>query len=78
MLLLLLSRFSRVRLYATHGLQLTRLLQPWDFLGKNTGVDCHFLLQCMKEKSESEVTQLCLTQRHHGLQPTRGTNKTVL
>ena len=72
MLLLLLSRFSRVRLYATHGLQLTRLLQPWDFLGKNTGVDCHFLLQCMKEKSESEVTQSCLTLSDpHGLWPTR-------
>ena len=61
LLLLLLSRFSRVRLYATHGLQLTRLLQPWDFLGKNTGVDCHFLLQCMKVKSESELTQSCPT-----------------
>ena len=32
---------------------------------------CHFLLQCMKVKSESEVTQSCLTQRPHGLQPTR-------
>ena len=32
---------------------------------------CHFLLQCMKVKSESEVAQLCLTQRLHGLQPTR-------
>ena len=35
----------------------TRLLCPWDSPGKNTGVDCHFLLQCMKVKSESEVTQ---------------------
>ena len=34
---------------------------PWDSLGKNTGVDCHFLLQCIKVKSESEVAQLCLT-----------------
>ena len=34
---------------------------PWDSPGKNTGVDCHFLLQCMKVKSESEVTQLCPT-----------------
>ena len=34
---------------------------PWDSPGKNTGVGCHFLLQCMKVKSESEVTQLCLT-----------------
>ena len=32
---------------------------PWDSPGKNTGVGCHFLLQCMKVKSESEVTQLC-------------------
>ena len=35
-----------------------RLPHPWD---KNTGVGCHFLLQCMKVKSESEVTQLCPT-----------------
>ena len=34
---------------------------PWDSLGKNTRVGCHFLLQCMKVKSESEVAQLCLT-----------------
>ena len=45
----------------THELQPTRLLCPWDFPGKNTGVGCHFLLQCMKVKSESEVTQLCPT-----------------
>ena len=44
---------------------------PWDCPSKNTGVGCHFLLQCMKVKSESEVAQSCLTQRHHGLQPTR-------
>ena len=37
------------------------LHRPWDSPGKNTGVGCHFLLQCMKGKSESEVTQLCLT-----------------
>ena len=41
--------------------QPTRLLCPWDSLGKNTGVGCHFLLQCMKVKSESEVAQSCLT-----------------
>ena len=35
------------------GLQPTRLLCPWDSPGKNTGVGCHFLLQCMKVKSES-------------------------
>ena len=44
-----------------HGLQLTRLLRPWDSLGKNTGVGRHFLLQCMKVESESEVTQSCPT-----------------
>ena len=41
--------------------QPTRLPRPWDSPGKNTGVDCHFLLQCMKVKSEREVAQLCLT-----------------
>ena len=45
----------------SHGLQLTRLLRPWDSPGKNTGVGCHFLLQCMKVESESEVAQSCLT-----------------
>ena len=44
-----------------HRRQPTRLPHPWDSPGKNTGVGCHFLLQCMKMKSESEVTQLCLT-----------------
>ena len=43
--------------------QPTRLPRPWDSPGKNTGVDCHFLLQCMEVKSESEVTQSCLTLR---------------
>ena len=37
------------------------LPRPWDSPGKNTGVGCHFLLQCMKVKSESEVTQSCPT-----------------
>ena len=46
-----------------HGLQPTRLLRPWDSPGKNTGVGCHFLLQCMKVESESEVAQSCLTLR---------------
>ena len=54
-----------------HRRQPTRLPRPWDSPGKNTGVGCHFLLQCMKVKSESEVAQSCLTQRPHGLQPTR-------
>ena len=39
--------------------QPTRLPCPWDSPGKNTGVGCHFLLQCMKVKSESEVAQSC-------------------
>ena len=41
--------------------QPTRLPHPWDSPGKNTGVGCHFLLQCVKVKSESEVPQSCLT-----------------
>ena len=41
--------------------QPTRLPHPWDSPGRNTGVGCHFLLQCMKVKSESEVAQSCLT-----------------
>ena len=44
-----------------HGLQPSRLPRPWDTPGKNTGVGCHFLLQCLKVKSESEVAQLCPT-----------------
>ena len=59
LLLLLLSHFSRVRLCVTPQTSATRLPHPWDSSGKNTGVGCHFLLQCMKVKSESEVAQLC-------------------
>ena len=44
-----------------HRQQPTRLHRPWHFPGKNTGVGCHFLLQCMKVKSESEVGQSCPT-----------------
>ena len=44
-----------------HGLQPSRLLRPWDFPGKNTGVGCHCLLQCMKVESKSEVSQSCPT-----------------
>ena len=44
-----------------HRRQPTRLPIPWDSPGKNTGVGCHFLLQCMKVKSESEVVQSCPT-----------------
>ena len=44
-----------------HRRQPTRFLHPWDSPGKNIGVSCHFLLQCMKVKSESEVAQSCPT-----------------
>ena len=44
-----------------HRRQPTRLPHPWDSPGKNTGVGCRFLLQCMKVKSESEVAQSCPT-----------------
>ena len=44
-----------------HRWQPTRLGRPWDSPGKDTGVGCHFLLQCMKVKSESEVAQSCPT-----------------
>ena len=44
-----------------HGRQPTRLPSPWDAPGKNTGVGCDFLLQCLKVKNESEVAQLCPT-----------------
>ena len=44
-----------------HRRQPTRIPRPWDSPGKNTGVGCHFLLQCMKVKRESEVTQSRLT-----------------
>ena len=46
-----------------HRWQPTRLPCLWDSPGKNTGVGCHFLLQCMKVKSESELAQSCLTLR---------------
>ena len=72
LLLLLLSRFSHVWLCGPHRRQPTRLPRPWDSPGRNTGVGCHFLLQCMKVKSESEIAQSCLTlQQPLGLQPTR-------
>ena len=61
LLMLLLSCFSRVRLCVTRRWQTTRLPRPWDSPGKSTGAGCHFLLQCMKVKSESEVAQSCPT-----------------
>ena len=59
LLLLLLSRFSRVRLYVTPQTAAHQAPLPWDSPGKNTGVGCHFLLQCMKVEREREVSQLC-------------------
>ena len=61
LLLLLLSRFSRVRLCVTPLTAAHQAPRPWDSPGKNTGVSCHFLLQCMKVKNESEVAQSCPT-----------------
>ena len=46
-----------------HRRKPTRFPRPWGSPGKNTGVGCHFLLQCMKVKSEREVAQSCLTLR---------------
>ena len=57
----MLSHFSRVRLCVTPQMAATRLPHPWDSPGKNTGVGCHFPLQCMKMKSESEIAQSCPT-----------------
>ena len=61
LLLLLLSCFSRVRLCATPETAAHQAPHPWDSPGKNTGVGCHFLLQCMKVKSQNEVAQSCPT-----------------
>ena len=55
LLLLLLSRSAMSDSVRPHRRQPTRLCRPWDSPGKNTGVGCHFLLQCMKVISESEV-----------------------
>ena len=54
---------SRLTLWEPQRWQPTRHLHPWDSPGKNTGVGCHFLLQCRKVKSESEVTQSYTTLR---------------
>ena len=61
LLLLLLSPFSHVRLCVIPETAAHQAPHPWDSPGKNTGVGCHFLLQCMKVKSQSEVAQSCLT-----------------
>ena len=54
-----------------HRQQPTRSPCPWDSPGKNTRVGCHFLLQCMKVKSESEVAKSCLILQPCGLYPIR-------
>ena len=61
MLLLLLSRFIVSDSVRPHRRQPTRPPRPWDSPGEITGVGCHFLLQCMRVKNESEVTRSCLT-----------------
>ena len=58
-LLLLLSHTVVSDSVRPHRRQPTRLPCPWDSPGKNTGVGCHFLLQCMKVKGESEIAQSC-------------------
>ena len=63
LLLLLLSRSVMSDSVRPHRRQPTRLPHPWDSPGKNTGMGCHFLLQCMKVKSGSEVAQSCPTLR---------------
>ena len=60
-LLQLLSLFSRVRLCATPQTAANQAPRPWGSPGKNTGVGCHFLLQCMEVKNEIEVAQSCPT-----------------
>ena len=61
LLLLLLRRFSRVQLCVTPSMAAHQASRPWKSPGKTTGVGCHFLHQCMKVKSESEVAQSCPT-----------------
>ena len=58
---------SRVRLLQPHGLQPTRFLCPWDFPAKNTGVDCHFLLQgiFLTQDSNSGIEPSCLHCKFH-------------
>ena len=60
LLLLLLNRFNHIRLCATPETAAHQAPPSLWFSGKNSGVGCHFLLQCVKVKSESEVTQSCL------------------
>ena len=61
LLLLLLKSLQSCLTVRPHRQQPIRLPRPWDSPGKNTGVGCHVLLQCMKVESESEVAQSCPT-----------------
>ena len=61
--MLLLSLFSRFRLCVTPQTAAHKAPRPWHSPGKNTGVGCHFLLQGMKMKSESEFAKSCPTPR---------------
>ena len=63
LLLLLLSCSVVSNSVQPHGWQPTRLPHPWDYPGNNTGAGCHFLFQCMKVKSESEIAQSFPTLR---------------
>ena len=65
LLLLLLSHSVLSDSVLPRRWQPTRLTHPWDSPGKNIGQGCHFLLQCMKLKSESEVSQSCPTRSDH-------------
>ena len=69
--------------------KLTRLPHPWDSPRRNTGMGCHFLLQCRKVKTESEVAQSCLTLHDptdcslpgssvHGIFQARGLERVVI
>ena len=62
-LLLLLRRFSRVQLCVTPSMAAHQASRPWNSPGKNTGVGCHFLHQCMKVETESEAAQSYPTLR---------------
>ena len=61
LLLLLLSHFSHVQLCETPWMAAHQTPLSWNSPGKNTGMGCHFLFQCLKVKSESEVPQSFLT-----------------
>ena len=63
LLLLLAKSLQSCPTLRPHRWQPTRLPCSWDSQGKNTGVGCHFLLQCIRVKSESEVAQSCPTLR---------------